>query len=488
MSIENPSFSVREKWQASALQQSAHRVLRLWSPLAGGKYPFLLIIGLWFIVSVPPALFHGYHYVEGLTVTIAQSALDDGNWITPHLYNFRWVERPTLLSWVIAVICLPFGHVSPFVARLPVILSLLTGAFLVWRALRPVASPAAALFGAFSFLACPVVIRYYVTSVADLPLAVLLFGTFLIWWNAFVRERLSVGRWIGIGCLLAIAALMKGPQPVAYFMMGIFAFVVLTSTWWQIPGLVLAGVLAAAPTALWYAHVFVPGDQGEMLRYSRLSSQGVAWPRPLANAVEFFVASLPAALLAAALLLTPAFAVRRTVPRNYILALSCYALACTSVILFWPADVNPRYVLPMVPPLCVLAGIAYDALLERWPALVAGAISIVVGLLGYAVIHSATDVLFRPAYIRSKIDAGKITDLVHNAPAPVYRTNWTSGMNELPYTPFRVTTIRPEEMRTIPKPAWVVVPTEDAQAIIAQGDGRLTPRLELKRSILLRAE
>ncbi len=437
---------------------------------------------------MPPALSHGYHYVEGLTVNIAQSALDDGNWLTPYIYNLRWIERPTLLSWIIAAISLPFGHVSPFIARIPIVLSLLTGTFLVWRALRHVASAGARMFGALSFLACPVVMRYYVTSVADLPLAVILFGAFLVWWSSYATERISLGRWIGIGCLLAVAALLKGPQPVAYFMLGLLTFVALTSTWWQIPGLVLAGSLAAVPTVLWCAHVFVPGDQNEWFRYTRLSSSGIAWPRPFANAVDFFFESFPAAFLAVPLLLTRANSIRKTVPHDFILALSCYAFACTFVILFWPAEVNPRYILPMVLPLCVLGGIAFDALSERWPAVVASGISIVVGLLGYATVHSVNDALLTPSYIHSKILGAQITELVKNAPAPVYRTNWSLGLNELPYVPYRVTTIGPNAISTIAKPAWIVVPVADAPAIIAQGNGRTTSRLKLGQSILLRLE
>ena len=33
---------------------------------------------------------------------VAQSAIDDGNWLTSHIYNMRWIERPMLLSWLIA--------------------------------------------------------------------------------------------------------------------------------------------------------------------------------------------------------------------------------------------------------------------------------------------------------------------------------------------------------------------------------------------------
>ena len=486
MTDEIIDLKVRENLHASALQRSAQRVIRWWGWLARGEFSLQLIMGISLLIAVPSALFHGYHYVEGLTVTIAQSALDDGNWLTPHIYNARWIERPTLLSWFIAAISLPFGRVMPFIARLPIILSLLTGILLIWRALRPVASAEATVFGATLFLACPIVMRYYVTSVADLPLAVILFGAFLLWWGSYTTGRISLRRWIGIGCLLAIAALLKGPQPIAYFMLGLLAFVALTSTWWQIPGLALAGGVAAVPAGLWYAYVFVPGDQSEWLRYTRLSANGIARPHPLANAVDFFFETFPAALLAVALLLTPTKFVRKTVPQNFILALSCYGFACTSVILFWPAEINPRYILPMVLPLCVLGGIAYDALSERWTALVASSISIVVGLLGYATFHSMSDVLLTPAYVRSKIHGAQINELVRTAPAPIYRTNLMAGLNELAYVPRRVTTIAPNAISTITKPAWIVVPAADAPAIIAQGEGR--SRLLFDGLVLIRLE
>lgn len=486
MANEIVGFGFHKKWRLSNLQLCAKRVIGFWDALAGKETAPFLIIGIWAFVSVPPALWHGYHYVEGLTVTIAQSALTDGNWLTPHLYNLRWVERPTLLSWIIGAISLPFGHISPFVARLPIILSLLAGVFLIWDTLRRMASRGAAMFGALAFLASPIVIRYYVTSVADLPLAVLLFAAFLVWWNSCAMGRISLGRWTGVGCLLAIAALLKGPQPVAYFMLGILSFIALTSAWWQIPGLFLAGLLAALPTGLWYAYVFVPGDQSEWLRYTRLSANGLAEPHPFGNAVDFFLEALPGALPAVSLLMMGAVDTTNALPRRLVLALTCYALTCTLVILFWPAKINPRYILPMVLPLCVLGGIAYDALSERRPELIAGSVSIVVGLLGYAAIHSIVSGPLEPAYNLSRVDGLKITGLVGNAPAPVYRTNWNAGLNELAYYPNRVTFIEPTAIATIARPAWIVVPTGTASALISQGNGHIRSRLIMDRAVLLR--
>ena len=488
MTQEIVGLSHRKSSRAAALQNSAQSLIGLWRKAARTKLALPCVLGLALLVAVPQAMFHGYHYVEGLTVMVAQTALDDGHWLTPYIYDQRWIERPMLLSWVIAAISIPFGHVHPFIARLPIVLSLMAGILLVWRALRPVVSAEAAVFGATLFLACPVVIRYYVTSVTDLPLAVVLFGAFVVWWNAFASGRIAITRWIAIGALLAIAALMKGPQPVAYFMLGLSAFIVLSRTWWQIPGLFLASVIAAVPTASWYAYVFVPGDQGQWLRYTRFSAGGMVEPRPIANAIDFFVECCPAALLAASLLPSVKRAEGKIQLRTFVLALSCYAFTCTLLILLWPAEVNPRYILPMVLPLCVLGGVAYDKFAERRPVLIAASISLMIGLLGYAISHSLSDVLLTPAYNHTRTDGAKITDLVRSAPAPIYRTGWHVALNELPYVPYRVTTTDLEAIATLARPAWLIVPTEDAHTLVGKGNSHATPRLVLHDTVVLRLD
>ncbi|WP_414463926.1 ArnT family glycosyltransferase [Hyphomicrobium sp. DY-1] len=486
MSDEIVGLAQAKGWRALRLPLLAQHSKRIFKALAHRSDAIVLIIALALIVSVPQSLLHGYHYVEGLTVTVAQSALDDGNWFNQHMYNLRWIERPMLLSWVIAALSMPFGQVFPFIARLPVVLSLVAGTVLIWRAVRPNASPEAAGFGALLFLACPLVMRYYVTSVADLPLAVLLFGAFLVWWNAYVADRLTVGRWIIIGAILAIAALMKGPQPTAYFFLGIFVFLSLTSGWRQLPGLILAGFIATVPTALWYAHVFVAGDQGEWLRYTRLSSNGVVWPHPFANGADFFFECLPAAMLAAALPFADFSAMETKPRRHFILAVSCYGLTCTLVVLFWPAEVNPRYILPAVLPLCVLGGVAFDALSKRMAPFVATAGVLVAALLGYAIYHSMSDVFLTPGYIRSEVDGAKIATLVKEAPGPVYRTGWHVALNELPYVHVPVMTITPNQIAKITRPAWLVAPETDARAMLARSHGLMTSVLAFNHFALLR--
>ena len=136
------------------------------------------------VLTGPLIFFRGYNSDEGLAVSIARTAIEDGEWLVPHVFNLRWVERPTLLSWIIAAISAPFGGVSQITARLPIALFLLFGCVLIYLLLRKVAaSVPAALFGVALFLACPLVIRSSVLITADLPLAVLLFLAFYLWWG-----------------------------------------------------------------------------------------------------------------------------------------------------------------------------------------------------------------------------------------------------------------------------------------------------------------
>ena len=105
--------------------------------------------------------------------------------------------------------------------------------------------------------------RSYVMITADLPLAVLLFFAFVSVVGAATRKDPSAfGRWLAIGVVLALAGLLKGPQPIAYFALGVGLFVLASRSWRQLPGLAAGGSICAAPLALWYAAIYRPGDEG----------------------------------------------------------------------------------------------------------------------------------------------------------------------------------------------------------------------------------
>src|SRR5580698_8768249 len=97
----------------------AVRIVAAWNRLSTRWNPVAVIVVAWAVLTVPLVFFRGFNSDEGLAVSIARTALEDGDWLVPHVFKMRWVERPTLLSWIIAAISAPFGQVSQITARLP---------------------------------------------------------------------------------------------------------------------------------------------------------------------------------------------------------------------------------------------------------------------------------------------------------------------------------------------------------------------------------
>jgi 4-amino-4-deoxy-L-arabinose transferase-like glycosyltransferase len=464
--------SLADKLRASTIPE---RIVASWNAVATRWNPVAMIVVAWAVLTVPLVFFRGYNSDEGLAVSIARTALEDGEWVVPHMFNLRLIERPTLLSWIIAAISAPFGSVSQITARLPIALFVLFGCLLIYFLLRKVAaSIPAALLGAALFLACPLVIRSYVMINADLPLAVLLFFAFFLWWGGCEKGSISFGRWLAIGVVLALAGLLKGPQPIAYFALGIGLYVVATRSWRQIPGLVVAGLICAIPLAAWYAAIYVPGDEGSWANFMRVRP-GVLLPGPLVSSFKTLSETLPAALAAAAFLIAQAFRGRGLVRSGFVAALACYAFTASLVVMFWPGGAVPRYFFPMVLPLCVFGGLGYDLLGARRPEIVAPILLLTAGPLIYALVLSGASPFLPTLYRQEQMQATRITALVQAAPAPIYRTgdNGDTALNVLPYVPGRILDAAPDELAKMPGPAWMVLPADLAAVLLARRPDKL---------------
>ena len=450
----------------------AQRIVAAWHALGTRLSPVAVIIVAWAVLSVPLIFFRGYNSDEGLTVSIARTALENGDWLHQYTFNVRWVDSPRLLAWIIAAISEPFGHVSQIAARLPIVLFLLCGCLLIYVLLRKVgAGVAAALFGTALFLACPLVMRGYVMITADMPLAVLLFLAFVLWWSGYAKGSVSVGRWLAIGLVLAVAGLLKGPQLIAYFALGVGVFVLASRSWRQIPGLLLAGLICAIPLALWYAAIYRPGDEGIWAAFMRVRPN-IIFSGPLTASVRLFGDTLPAALAAAVYLIARVFYGRDRTPPAFVAALACYAFIAALLILFWPGGSAPRYYFPMVLPLCVFGGLAYDMLAARRPEIVAPLLLITAALLVYALGYAIASPLLPMRFRPTQIEAARITQLVQAAPGPIYRTGDTA-LNVLPYVPGRIRNATLDELGTVPGPAWMVLPADEAAALLARRPDKL---------------
>ncbi|MGH6663696.1 MAG: ArnT family glycosyltransferase [Pseudolabrys sp.] len=451
-----------------AANRVAERLVALWNAFATRWNPVSVIVVAWAVLAIPLVFLRGFHSDEGIAITIARTAIEDGYWITPHMFNFRFAERPILLSWIIGAVSAPFGSVSQFTVRFPVILFLLTGCLLIYAVLRRVsAGIPAALLGAALFLACPIVIRAYALATADMALAVLLFVSFVFWWDGYCGGRISLARWAAIGGVLALASLMKGPQPVSYFAFGIGLFILMTRSWTQVPGFILAGVICVIPTAAWYGYVYTPGDESDWAAFMRFSPAA-----PLANPAEailhLIAETLPAILLALAFFAAGGFRNNSRIPSGFIKAILCYGLAATVVILFWPGGSSTRYFFPLILPLCVFGGLGYEALMSRQPLAAAAGLVVTVALLAYAFVYSDIAAPLLPRQFRAaQIDAKLIAERVAAAPAPVFFTR-AVGLNVFPLVPGRMINTDLATLKTISGPAWIAVQPSEAQALMAE--------------------
>jgi 4-amino-4-deoxy-L-arabinose transferase-like glycosyltransferase len=454
--------SLAESPRTSTLPQ---RIVASWNAGAARWNPVAVIVAAWALLTLPLVFFRGFNSDEGLAVSIARTALEDGDWWVPHMFNLRWIERPALLSWIIAAVSWPFGHVSQISSRAPVVLFVLSGCLLIYFLLRKVAaSVPASLLGAGLFLACPLVIRSYVSIIADLPLAVMLFFAFVLWWGGCEKGSVSLRRFAAIGVVLALAGLLKGPQPIAYFALGVGLFVLGSRAWRQIPGLILAGAISAAPLAVWYASIYAPGDAAAWAVFMRVRPI-TQLPGPLVATVKTFIETVPAALLAAAFLLAQGFRGKPLRP-SFVAALACYAFVAPVFILFWPGGSTPRYFLPALLPLCVLGGLGYDYLGAWRPQIVAPILVLTAVLLLYALAYSAASPFMPMRYRETAIEGARITKLVQAAPAPIYRTGDTA-LNVLPYVPGRIRNEPLDRLAAIPGPAWMVLPNDEAASLLA---------------------
>jgi 4-amino-4-deoxy-L-arabinose transferase-like glycosyltransferase len=447
---------------------AAERLVTLWNAFATRWNPIAVIVIAWAVLTVPLVFLRGFHSDEGVAVTAARSAVEDGYWLAPHIFNIRYVERPTMLSWMIAALSAPFGSVSQFTARLPVIMFLLGGCLLIYAMLRRASSSMpAALLGAALFLACPIVLRAYAMATADMVLAVLLFISFSLWWDGYRAGRISLARWVATGCVLALAGLMKGPQPVSYFALGIGSFILITRDWKQIPGFILAGVICVIPIAAWYVYVYSPGDEGQWAAFMRFSP-AASLSGPVEAILNLFSETLPAVLLAIAFFAAKGFRDSTRIPPDFIKALLCYGLAATIVILFWPGGSSTRYFFPLILPMCVLGGLGYDALMKREPLAVVPGLLVMFGVLAYAFVYSDIAAPLMPRQFRAaQIDAARIGEQVKAAPATIYRAGGI-GLNVFPLVPGRIVDTDIAVIRKVSGPAWIAVTPDQAQALIAE--------------------
>jgi 4-amino-4-deoxy-L-arabinose transferase-like glycosyltransferase len=361
MRLEGPvsASSIARVWNLSF--RPGEWLLSRFSHLDQTRWPILWVIGLFMVQAVPATILRASNLEEGRIIAIARGAMEDGHWITPFVYGERFAERPVLLSWIAALFGEMTGGVTLWSLRIPHLVFFLSGAILIYSLLRSNAgSKSASIFGALCWLSMPMVAPKFINAEADVVLSTLLFAAFYTWWQATISKHLTLLAWLGIGVLIGLAGLTKGPQPVAYFALGVGAYLLLKDRN-QIPAFLAANVLAALMIGGWYAMVYQPNDIDQWMVHSRLlTATGLELVRDHLD----FAGSVALETLPATILIGPAIAIVlrtwRSGRHDLMLAATLYSVICTLFLVFWPGGVATRYAMPATMTLAVICGIMFD--------------------------------------------------------------------------------------------------------------------------------
>lgn len=456
------------------------RIERVLGPI--GRMPVRDEIILTLVVAAivfPLISIRAYHYEEGLTAALAKDALSGSPWYVPDLFGARWIERPVMQSWIAAAISWPLGGVSQFTVRLPTVAALFAGALLIWNLIRPRVSRSAALVAALCFLFSPAVLQKAVTAEADVLLSAFEFAAFVVWWRGYEAGRVSLARWLAVGLLLAATALCKGPQPAAFFGLGVGAFILVKRDWKQLPGYVLAGVVSVGIMTSWYVAVYRAADIDTLLEYMRLSRKETILDY-LAYRLGFMtvlVAFLPGLLIVAPALFDW---IRRRTPadigatdRTLFLALVLYATIPIIALAVWPGAAA-RYATPALLAIAAIAGLCLDRLIARHVDLARLALSILAGLIAYQVVWGWIVAPMLPdKFARTRIEARIVEGATRARPYTIYALLRLDDA-VLAYLDRPVQYLEGEQLMALPAPAYLLAEPQTVAAI-----GKVRPELTI---------
>jgi 4-amino-4-deoxy-L-arabinose transferase-like glycosyltransferase len=153
-----------------------------------------------------PALYDPH---ESLYAEVAREMVVHGDWLTPHLNGTRYLDKPPLSYWLIALAYTVFG-VSEFSARLPIALAGLGGVLVTWGIGRHLFDSRS---GVLAGLVLTASVGYFVFSRQLLPDMVFAFFTTLGFYGflrAIERDRRQKPWGIVAYTSLALAVMTKG--------------------------------------------------------------------------------------------------------------------------------------------------------------------------------------------------------------------------------------------------------------------------------------
>ncbi|MBS0528966.1 MAG: glycosyl transferase, partial [Proteobacteria bacterium] len=304
----------------------------------------------------------------------------------------------------------------------------------------------------------------FINAEPDIVLSTLLFSAFYIWWRGTTESQMTAARWVCVTILIALSGLTKGPQPVAYFSLGVGAYILLKQRN-QIPAFFVANLCAGLIILGWYVMVYQPGDIQLWENHSRLinSTQGLETVLGHLNfAIRLFIEFLPGPILIGPALV---IAVRgwRGSKHDLLLAVVLYSLLCTVVLLFWPGKITARYAMPGTMALALVCGLMFERLRDSRRKVVISALFVTYLIFGGLLVRAWIVMPLFPHLFRQELKAGAtITDTLQKKQEPFYVIQETTNYNMLVNVKQPIHAVLIDDLAKLKTPAIAaVLPAEE---------------------------
>jgi len=316
----------------------------------------------------------------------------------------------------------------------------------------------------------PMVAAKFINSEPDIALSTLLFAAFCVWWKGIAGNCMTPARWFCVCCLICLAGLTKGPQPVAYFTLGVGAYLLLKQRD-QIPAFLAVNAGTGVVIAGWYLAVYsAPSDVSYWVVHSRiLTASGFDLFRDhLDFAKSIAIETLPAAILLGPAIVVIARRWRASEP-DLMLAAILHSLVCTLVLICWPGGIAARYAMPMTPTLAVVCGLMFGRWCRVQPRVIASALFVCCLIFGGLLIRGWIVMPLWPQLFQSSEIAGRaIAARVQERPGPLYVIGASTDYNMLTYVRTPVREVALGELARLKRESTAILLPEELQDLSRQ--------------------
>jgi 4-amino-4-deoxy-L-arabinose transferase-like glycosyltransferase len=346
----------------------------------------LVLLALWFVKLPERPLAHPD---EGRYAEISREMVVTGDWVTPRLNGFAYLQKPPLQYWATAAAYEAFG-VSEWTARLWTALTGLAAVFITGFAGRRLLGDAAGEYGALALLASPYFVVLSGVNTLDMGVSLFLTGAvfayllsrqaatraaergwMLVAWGAMALAVLSkglIGVVLPLGTLIAYAIWHRQPAAIArlHWLPGLALFGAITMPWFVLVARANPGFLE-----FFFLHE----------HFQRFTSTVHDRAGPIWYFLPILLLAVAPWIVAAAEGIAQAW---RSRPEGGTVSTRRFLLFwCAIVFAFFSISQSklPAYLLPIVPTLALLAGAALASGSSRRSAFVLAVSAMVFGVV-----------------------------------------------------------------------------------------------------------